>query len=590
MKRLVGKIILAALVFGVLLLILAWLISNENVLMAPDEFSDPLKSGLVELDLPSYFPEELKHPQKLFSGRKIKIKGNFNADEETYFSLKNLETANLFEFESDKKENEVSRVNKDFVSIELPKDLPTGTYEIKIQNGGKAVTYTLPIYGLTEVEQSQITPSGVMDNLISRLYCNYCYWELASSINPQNENYGYLVGGGASDYLIQTTNAWASSNIFHINQLTNPLPRFFRGDPKLAFTPDGKLILASLLKNYTEPITGGLYLDSAPLNYPPQFTQILLSQIPPNLSSSIWIIFDYGKISVDKSLQSPFYGNKYVFANSVYFEKPGYDQGLFIVRPDNSIYLRRRDVGGGEVVTSTVTGPNGELFAATPSLFLSSFNGGETFNSYPIPRVNPGVSPCDARTSTTSNRAWFIYRGPELAVDSNGKIYAIWAEHRECVYDPNFEYEYYGRDYDIYLSSSTNNGITWTTPVKVNNDNSGGDQVFPSIVVDEEGVVYVAFLDHRDNQNVAQFDVYYAKSNDGGITFLEEKINDISVPNVYGHREPGDYLDMLSVGPTKVFVAYPCVNFNFPQIGNPSDACVTRIGKKIRGYQIQPQR
>ena len=41
-------------------------------------------------------------------------------------------------------------------------------------------------------------------------------------------------------------------------------------------------------------------------------------------------------------------------------------------------------------------------------------------------------------------------------------------------------------------------------------------------------------LDHRANQDQAQYDVYLAKSTDRGLSFSTNiKINDISIPNVF---------------------------------------------------------
>jgi len=68
-----------------------------------------------------------------------------------------------------------------------------------------------------------------------------------------------------------------------------------------------------------------------------------------------------------------------------------------------------------------------------------------------------------------------------------------------------------GADYDIYVQRSTDGGVTWGTPVTVNDDNSGRHQIFPTIEI-SNGALHVAWYDLRNSTTDANeaLDVYYA--------------------------------------------------------------------------------
>ncbi len=112
---------------------------------------------------------------------------------------------------------------------------------------------------------------------------------------------------------------------------------------------------------------------------------------------------------------------------------------------------------------------------------------------------------------------------------------------------------------DIYLTKSTDQGDTWTTPVVINGDGSPpGDQFFPWVEVDREGRVHVVFFDSRhtvqpDSAVHGMYDAYHASSDDGGRTWVETRLT----RNAWdsdddGLNRPsqfiGDYLGMAVAG------------------------------------------
>ena len=141
-------------------------------------------------------------------------------------------------------------------------------------------------------------------------------------INPNDENYGYLIG--SDDKLVQTNNGWGTSQIFDINQLANPLLKKYAGDPKIAFTKDGKITISSLFwqPNGAEQylVTGGIYQDTFPKNFPAQLKQTILQDVPNNLGPNDWLLFDYEKMAIDTDPNSSYFNSVYVFAHYMWFD------------------------------------------------------------------------------------------------------------------------------------------------------------------------------------------------------------------------------------------------------------------------------
>jgi len=70
---------------------------------------------------------------------------------------------------------------------------------------------------------------------------------------------------------------------------------------------------------------------------------------------------------------------------------------------------------------------------------------------------------------------------------------------------------------DILAIRSTDDGQSWSTPVRVNDDAGNAVQFFPWVTFDEGGVAHVVWYDRRANGS--DIDVYYAASMDGGQSF-----------------------------------------------------------------------
>jgi hypothetical protein len=93
---------------------------------------------------------------------------------------------------------------------------------------------------------------------------------------------------------------------------------------------------------------------------------------------------------------------------------------------------------------------------------------------------------------------------------------------------------------DIYFTQTTNGGKSWTTPVKLNDDATTADQVFPTITVTPDGThLFVTWYDRRNaaipNGNIERFGVI-GSINDDTVTFGHNfDYSDMPFPEEFGH-------------------------------------------------------
>ncbi len=203
------------------------------------------------------------------------------------------------------------------------------------------------------------------------------------------------------------------------------------------------------------------------------------------------------------------------------------------------------------------TGPNGEVYAvwaiydSWPARenaigFAVSNDGGVTYgaptrihNNIQGVRWQPGFPIANPHGKNMRSNSF-----PGMAVDisggpNNGNIYVVWAN----VGIPGINT---GTDVSIYMMTSTDGGVTWSTPVKVNTDPAGNVQYFPWITCDPvNGNLSVIFYDDR-NVGGTDVEAWVADSTDGGLTWSDFRVSDVSftpapIPGLAGGYM-GDYL------------------------------------------------
>ena len=166
-------------------------------------------------------------------------------------------------------------------------------------------------------------------------------------------------------------------------------------------------------------------------------------------------------------------------------------------------------------------GPNGEIYVAWSLgdniYFDYSIDQGKTWQQKDIIAVTgiigwsfgiPGIDRCNGMSIASCD----ISNGA-----NKGTIYINWSDQRN------------GEDNtDIWLIKSTDNGKTWSNPLKINDDEGKNQQFFTWMTIDQTtGYIYTVFYDRR-NHNDNTTDVYLAYSVDGGDTFINKKISENS--------------------------------------------------------------
>jgi hypothetical protein len=142
---------------------------------------------------------------------------------------------------------------------------------------------------------------------------------------------------------------------------------------------------------------------------------------------------------------------------------------------------------------------------------------------------------------------------PQLAIDRSGGardgwVYVVWhSRSPQNVLRP-------------YISHTEDFGESWSTPIPVNSDDTTALHWWPSVSVDAAGNVNVVYMDRRLNPGTGLTDVFLSQSTDGGSTFTDTRITDVS-SNFQGVRFDGgfcytcDYIRAVSDG-TKVYATW----------------------------------
>lgn len=389
------------------------------------------------------------------------------------------------------------------------------------------------------------TPPGVYDNPVTingfdNFFLGVDFGEPHIATNPRdplNSTTAYNIN-----------NYYYTLNGYEWIKTAVPFPGFPPiGDPVLAFDSLGN---AYYLQMYQTGSTYGLTVARS-TNKGVSFSQYSSVHTFPVLNDKPWIAAD--------QTAGPYSNNLYVGwrqfgATGMRFSRST-DFGLTWSSPLTLI---------GTQGAYVAVGPNGNIpggsvyFASvnnTAILTTRSTDGGLSFAS-PVVALSaiPAGTICAGRY--TVKNCIRTNNFPRMAVDnSNGP-------HRGTVYivtevNPTNPLDLA----DVVLIRSTDDGQTWSAPLRINNDNTDTDQWMPAISVDNNtGHVFVCWYDSRiDPTNNLMTQLYGAVSTNGGVSFISNDpiSNDVFDPNdmrvSQGSGQAfyiGDYIGISAIGTT----------------------------------------
>lgn len=399
----------------------------------------------------------------------------------------------------------------------------------------------------------QMTPG--MDIQVTSDPANMPQNEPSIATNPANTS---IIVAGANDYRLaaQGGDAWAGLYISRDSGQTwsnslipgypggpaSPLTGYgVASDPALAFDRQGPLYYSGIVFNRTPSggATDGTVFVTKTTNLGTSFQTVIVARGSSNTFN------DKSYIAVDTNSSSPFSGRVYVswtqfrtttgkilfssssnggstFSTPITLSDSSLNQGSVpAVGPGGLVYVAWRDITNNRVKAAKST--NGGVSFSTPVVVA---------RVAPIPNPLPGSS---FRTNTN----------PTIAVDpGSGAVYVAWNDYARG-------------NADILLSRSTNNGSTFSTPVRINDDTGSNDQFFPWLAT-VPGRVSAVFYDRRLDPSNHNMDVFYTDSTNEGVSFSQNlRVTDISLsPDVqFQGRFIGDYIG-LALTQTDAFPAW----------------------------------
>ncbi len=212
--------------------------------------------------------------------------------------------------------------------------------------------------------------------------------------------------------------------------------------------------------------------------------------------------------------------------------------GTLAVGPDGELYI-----GGGSFVVAKSSGAQDPGQSVTWDFSTPvDLDGDYGFGGGP----NPGGLLGQAWIAVDNSQSW-----------SRGNVYFLCSVDRFSTSDP----------LDVMFTRSTDGGLTWSSPVRVNDD-PGNDayQWFGTMSVAPNGRIDVIWLDTRDDPGGYYSSLYYSYSVDAGATWsTNERLTDSFDPHVGWPQQDkmGDYFDMISYE-TEAHIAY-AATFNGEQ-------------------------
>ncbi|MCF8234662.1 MAG: T9SS type A sorting domain-containing protein [Bacteroidales bacterium] len=319
------------------------------------------------------------------------------------------------------------------------------------------------------------------------------------------------------------------------------------GDPAALIGTNGRYFVGYISNSYGQGVS---YSDNQGLTW--------ISKLVSGSGSAS--ILDKNHLWIDNSLDSPYEGRLYDAwtplggsgSNLEEIEIAWSDGGESWSTPQT--ISDAVNAGSHNQGVNINSGPNGEVYAIWAIYdnwpvdesaigFARSYDGGETWD--PATRI---IDDIRGIRITETGKNMRVNSFPVMTVDNSngpnrGTLYVVWSN----VGVPGVNQ---GPDMDVYMIKSTDDGDTWSEPVKVNQDEPGvgKEHYFPWITCDPvSGYLSVIFYDDR-NLSSNQCEVWCANSLDGGESWEDFKVSDVAfTPQPISGLASGYFGDYLGI-------------------------------------------
>ncbi len=198
------------------------------------------------------------------------------------------------------------------------------------------------------------------------------------------------------------------------------------------------------------------------------------------------------------------------------------------VAPDGNLYVAYYD-----------SGTNGWLNASASVMITKSTDSGKTFSPPTQAALIPQQLTFKSEGISLGFR-WWTSMFPSMDVAPDGTVYiAYGARQSKLSLDPA----------DVYLVASTDGGVIWTQPRKINDDSTQNGQFFAWLKVSSDGVVHIIWGDQRLDPVGLGYDVFYAEATNHGTTITSNsRVTDVGTDPLVTIGFVGDYFNMAVSG------------------------------------------
>jgi hypothetical protein len=184
------------------------------------------------------------------------------------------------------------------------------------------------------------------------------------------------------------------------------------------------------------------------------------------------------------------------------------------------------------------SGKDGWLNGTASVMITNSTDGGKTFS----PPRQAALIPQELTYYSGGffGFRWWSSMFPSMDVAPDGTVYiAYGARQSKLSLDPA----------DVYLVASTDGGVTWTQPKRINDASSQNGAFFAWLKVSGDGVVHIIWGDRRMDPAAIGYDIFYAEATDhGSTTSANSRVTDVGTDPLYTIGFIGDYFNMAVSG------------------------------------------